>query len=56
MHFKTEMSEKGIIHISLMKIRASHIRFLRKSGLTVYLAALKRGGGYSARTAVLCLL
>ena len=30
----------------------SHIFFLRKRGLIVYLAALK--GGYSARTSVLC--
>ena len=31
-----ELSEKGIIHISIMKNWASHILFLRKGGLTVY--------------------
>ena len=41
--FKQGCQKKGIIHISMMKNWASHILFLKKGGLTVYLAALKRG-------------
>ena len=37
------MSENVIIHISMMKNWVSHIFFLRKRGLVVYLAALKKG-------------
>ena len=38
------MSEKGIIHISMMNNWASHILFLRKRVLIVHLAALIKGG------------
>ena len=41
--FKTGMSKNGTIHITLMKNWVSHILFLRKRGLIVYLAALKKG-------------
>ena len=34
------MSENGTIHITMMKNWVSNIRFLRKRGLIVYLAAL----------------
>ena len=42
-YFQTGMSENGNIHITMMKTWVSHILFLRKGGLIVYLAALKRG-------------
>ena len=35
--------KNGIIHISMMKNWVSHAFFLRKTGLTVYLGALKKG-------------
>ena len=41
--FKQGMSENGTIHITMMKNWISHILFLRKRGLIVYLAALKKG-------------
>ena len=37
------MSENGTIHVTMMKNWVSHILFLRKKGLIVYLAALKKG-------------
>ena len=37
------MPENGTLHISMMKSWVSHILFLRKMGLIVYMAALKRG-------------
>ena len=37
------MSVNGTIHISMMKNWVCHILFLRKRGLIVYLAALKKG-------------
>ena len=42
-HFQTVMSEYWIIHITMTKNWVSHILFLRKRGLIVYLAALKKG-------------
>ena len=36
------MSENGTIHITMMKNWVSHILFLRKRGLIVNLAALKK--------------
>ena len=42
-YFQTGMSENGTIHIKMMKNWVSHILFLRKRGLIVYLAALKEG-------------
>ena len=42
-YFQTGMSENGTIHITMMKNCVSHILFLKKRGLIVYLAALKRG-------------
>ena len=42
-YFQTGISENGNIHITMMKNWVSHILFLRKRGLIVYLAALKRG-------------
>ena len=42
-YIQTGMPENGISHISMMKNWVSHILFLRKRGLIVYLAALKRG-------------
>ena len=42
-YFQTAMSENGTIHISMMKNWVSHILFLRKRGLIVYLSALKKG-------------
>ena len=44
------MSENGTIHITMMKNWVSHLLFLRKRGLILYLAA----GGYSGGTSVLC--
>ena len=43
MSYQTGMSENGTIHISMVKNLVSNILFLRKGGLNVYLAALKRG-------------
>ena len=37
------MSEKGIIHVSMMKNWASHIFFLEKREFILYLTALKKG-------------
>ena len=37
------MSENGTIHKTMMKNWVSHILFLRKRGLIVYLAGLKKG-------------
>ena len=37
------MSENGTINIAMMKNWVSHILFLRKMGLIVYLSTLKRG-------------
>ena len=42
------MSENGTIHISMMKNLVSHIFFLRKRGLIIYLAALKKGAIWAA--------
>ena len=42
-YFQTGMSENGIIHITMMKNWVSLILFLRKRGLIVHLAALKKG-------------
>ena len=42
-YFQTGMSENGNIHITMMKNWVSHIPFLRKRGLIVYLAELKKG-------------
>ena len=42
-YFQTGMSENGTIHITMMKHWVSHILFIRKRGLIVYLAALKEG-------------
>ena len=36
------MSENATIHITMMKNWVGHILFLRKRGLIVYLAALKK--------------
>ena len=43
MYFQTGMSEDGTIHMTMMKNWVHHILFLRKRGLIVYLAALKKG-------------
>ena len=40
---QTGLPENGTIHITMTKNWVSHILFLRKRGLIVYLAALKRG-------------
>ena len=42
-YFQTGMSENGTIYITMMKKWVSYILFLRKRGLIIYLAALKRG-------------
>ena len=36
------MSENGTIHITMMKNWVSHVLFLRKRGLILYSAALKK--------------
>ena len=41
--FLAVMSENRTIHISMMKNWVSHLLFLRKRGLIISLAALKRG-------------
>ena len=41
--FKQGMSENWTIHITMMKNVISHILFLRKRGLIIYLTALKSG-------------
>ena len=46
--FQKEMSENGTIHITMIKNLVSHMFFLRKRGLIVYLAALKTGAIRSA--------
>ena len=41
--FKQGCRKMGTIHITMMKNWVSHKLFLRKRGLIVYLAALKKG-------------
>ena len=42
------MSENGTIYIKMVKNGVSHILFLRKWGLIVYLAVLKKGASRAA--------
>ena len=44
-YFQTGMSENRTIYISMMKNWVSHLLFLRKTGLIIYLAALKKSQG-----------
>ena len=40
--------ENGTIHTTMMKNWVSHVLFIRKRGLMVYLAALKKGAIHTA--------
>ena len=51
-YFQTGMSEKGTIHISMMKTGSVIYFFLEKGGYRIPGSAEK--GGYSACTSVLC--